>query len=56
MARVRSASLDAWIKARSTSNFALFAPWLKRTVDLQREIADRFGYDENRYDAPAQSL
>jgi carboxypeptidase Taq len=51
MARVRSASLDAWVKARSTSNFALFAPWLKRTVDLQREIADRFGYDENRYDA-----
>jgi carboxypeptidase Taq len=51
MARVRSASLDAWVKARSTSNFALFAPWLKRTVELQREMADRFGYVENRYDA-----
>ncbi|HEY4386872.1 MAG TPA: carboxypeptidase M32, partial [Ktedonobacteraceae bacterium] len=51
MARVGSASVDAWVKARATSNFALFAPWLKRTVDLQREVADRFGYQENRYDA-----
>ena len=51
MARVRSASLDAWVKARATSNFALFAPWLKRTVELQQEMADRFGYEENRYDA-----
>ncbi len=51
MARVRSASVDAWVKARSTSNFALFSPWLKRTVELQREIAERFGYEENRYDA-----
>jgi carboxypeptidase Taq len=51
MARVSSASVDAWVKARATSNFALFSPWLKRTVDLQREVADRFGYQENRYDA-----
>jgi carboxypeptidase Taq len=49
--RVEVASYEAWVKARTQSDFASFAPWLTRTVALQREIADRFGYQESRYDA-----
>ncbi len=50
-ARVQAASFEAWRRARENKDFASFAPWLKRTVLLQREIADRLGYDETRYDA-----
>lgn len=51
MARVGSASFEAWRTARATNDFALFAPWLTKTIALQREVADRFGYQETRYDA-----
>ena len=51
MARVQTASFEAWRHARTNNDFARFAPWLKRTVALQREIADHLGYDETRYDA-----
>ncbi|MBF6589800.1 MAG: carboxypeptidase M32 [Ktedonobacterales bacterium] len=51
MARVGAGSFEAWRKAKSQNDFALFAPWLARTVTLQREVADRLGYAETRYDA-----
>jgi carboxypeptidase Taq len=51
MERVKVASTEAWVTARQRSDFASFAPWLQRTVTLQREVADRFGYTESRYDA-----
>jgi carboxypeptidase Taq len=51
MARVGAGSFEAWRRARERNDFASFAPWLKRTVALQREVADRFGYAETRYDA-----
>jgi carboxypeptidase Taq len=50
-ARVEAASFEAWKRARETNDFTLFAPWLARTIALQREIADRYGYKETRYDA-----
>ncbi len=51
MARVSSASFDVWRRAREQNDFASFAPWLARTVALQREVADHLGYTETRYDA-----
>ncbi|HVB72420.1 MAG TPA: carboxypeptidase M32 [Ktedonobacteraceae bacterium] len=51
MARVSSGSFEAWRRARERNDFASFAPWLGRTVELQREVADHFGYLETRYDA-----
>nr|BBH94989.1 carboxypeptidase M32 [Thermogemmatispora argillosa] len=51
MARVEAASFEAWRRAREQNDFASFAPWLSRTVALQREVADRYGYRETRYDA-----
>ncbi len=51
IARVGAGSFEAWRRARERNDFASFAPWLARTVALQREVADRFGYEETRYDA-----
>ncbi|HEX8731346.1 MAG TPA: carboxypeptidase M32, partial [Ktedonobacterales bacterium] len=51
MARVEANSFEAWRKARATNDFALFAPWLTRTITLQREVADRLGFKKARYDA-----
>lgn len=51
MARVGAASFDAWRRARASSDFSIFSPWLTRTIALQREVADRLGYQETRYDA-----
>ncbi len=51
MARVDTASFEAWRRAKETNDFAVFAPLLSKTVTLQREVADRFGYEETRYDA-----
>jgi carboxypeptidase Taq len=51
LARVQSGSFEAWRRAREHNDFASFAPWLSRTVALQREVADCIGYAESRYDA-----
>lgn len=51
IARVQAGSFEAWRKARTNNDFASFAPWLNRTISLQREVADRLGYNETRYDA-----
>lgn len=51
MARVGAGSFEAWRRARENNDFASFAPWLARTIALQREVADRYGYSECRYDA-----
>ena len=51
MARVQASSFEAWRRARENNDFASFAPWLSRTVALQREVADHIGYAETRYDA-----
>src|SRR6266571_2287727 len=51
IARVQASSFEAWRQAREQNDFASFAPWLSRTVALQREVADRLGYSETRYDA-----
>ncbi len=51
IARVQAASFEAWRRAREHNDFASFAPWLGRTVALQREVADRIGFAETRYDA-----
>jgi carboxypeptidase Taq len=51
MARVETLSFEAWHKARTNNDFASFAPWLARTITLQREVADRLGFKATRYDA-----
>ncbi|MCA1775173.1 MAG: carboxypeptidase M32 [Loktanella sp.] len=40
----------AWAEARATSDFAIFRPYLERTVALAREQADALGHDGHPYD------
>jgi len=51
MARTSSLAREAWIKARSESNFAAFAPWLEKILGLVREQAECWGYATCAYDA-----
>jgi len=41
----------AWAEARKASDFGHFAPHLGKLVDLSREHAERWGYDDQLYDA-----
>ena len=41
----------AWAEARARSDFAIFLPWLERTVALAREQAECLGYEGHPYDA-----
>ena len=51
MARMEANAFEAWRRAREHSDFQGFAPWLTQIVGLQREVADRLGYQGVRYDA-----
>ena len=50
-AELRPRAAAAWIEARQTDSFGLFAPYLEETVQLQRAYADAIGYSEHPYDA-----
>lgn len=41
----------AWIKARGDNDFAYFAPYLKRIIELTKQYAELIGYGEHPYDA-----
>lgn len=51
IARTTTIAKDAWVKARAESKFALFAPHLRKLLDLKRQEADLVGYEGERYDA-----
>lgn len=44
-------SRAVWIKARQEDDYPAFAPYLKATVDLSRELSDAYGYEKRPYDA-----
>jgi carboxypeptidase Taq len=46
-----SAATAIWVKARAEGDFAVFAPYLEKTVAMARELADAIGYDGHPYDA-----
>lgn len=50
-AAVRAEANAAWIEARATDDFSLFAPWLAETVRNTRDYADALGWDAHPYDA-----
>jgi carboxypeptidase Taq len=50
-AALRTVAQSAWIEARAKSDFALFAPYLEKTVALSRAYADAIGWEEHPYDA-----
>ncbi len=42
---------EAWGAARSQARFALFAPHLERMLDLKRQVAEKYGWNTEPYDA-----
>ncbi len=50
-AEAQSRGFQAWVKARETSDFALFAPHFDRLLEMLRRKADYLGYEESPYDA-----
>ncbi|HJU35763.1 MAG TPA: carboxypeptidase M32 [Nitrososphaera sp.] len=41
----------AWRQAREKSDFAMYAPHLKKMIEIKRQIADKIGYEKHPYDA-----
>ncbi len=50
-AELRATSQAAWVQARSESRYEIFAPYLEKTVDLARQLADAIGWSGHPYDA-----
>lgn len=44
-------ALEAWARARQERDFSLFAPWLEKIVELNKQRAEYLGYKEHPYDA-----
>ncbi|HWP40789.1 MAG TPA: hypothetical protein VNL70_07675, partial [Tepidisphaeraceae bacterium] len=51
MTRTAVLAEAAWVQARQKSEFALFEPWLVKTLELKRREAECVGYTSNPYDA-----
>jgi carboxypeptidase Taq len=41
----------AWVKAREEDDFDSFRPWLEQVVELGQEMAELYGYEDEKYDA-----
>jgi Zn-dependent carboxypeptidase len=50
-ARVSSESENVWVEAKKTGDFELIKPYIKRIIEIKREIADALGYERERYNA-----
>ena len=50
-AAVSGQAREAWVRARAEDDFAHFQPWLEQIVRLCQEMADYYGYEDERYDA-----
>ncbi len=51
VARHAALSEGIWRKARKENDFGSFAPSLKKTVELSRQMAEHYGYQDDIYDA-----
>lgn len=49
--RAQNEAHHAWVHARAHSDFASFAPYLDRMMDLARRQADLRGFEDHPYDA-----
>lgn len=44
------AAHPAWIKARATNNYASYKPHMAKMIELNQELAELYGYEDERYD------
>ncbi len=53
--RAQSVAREAWIEARRKAEFFVFRPHLEKLLELNRRMADLWGYQESPYDALLES-
>ena len=51
LTETQSLAHEAWVDARSNSEFATFEPWLIKILDLQRRVAHAVGFEGAMYNA-----
>ncbi|UBV44291.1 carboxypeptidase M32 (plasmid) [Deinococcus taeanensis] len=51
LAALKGEAQDVWAGAKAASDFARFAPYLQRMVQLSRDLAGALGYEDHPYDA-----
>lgn len=49
--RLAAEGHEVWVQARKNNDFASFAPYLKRMMEITRQEADILGYEDHPYDA-----
>jgi carboxypeptidase Taq len=50
-ARLSGPAHAAWVKARAENDYAQFQPFLEQVIDMCQELADYYGYEDEKYDA-----
>ena len=50
-AAISGQSREAWVQARAENDFSRFRPWLEQVVELCQEMAEYYGYEDEKYDA-----
>ena len=51
MAKKKSEAFHQWTKSRAKSDFASFAPYLFKLVEMKKQEAEYIGYEDRPYDA-----
>ncbi|RMG95464.1 MAG: carboxypeptidase M32, partial [Chloroflexi bacterium] len=51
VSQVSGPARNAWVQARAENDFATFKPWLEQVVALCQEMAELYGYEDEKYDA-----
>lgn len=51
MSTISGQARVVWVKARQDNDFASFRPWLEQVVGLAQEMAELYGYQDEKYDA-----
>lgn len=46
-----AAAYQTWLQAKETNDYPLFAPYLQKTIDYSRQVAEHLGYEDQLYDA-----
>lgn len=41
----------AWVQARAENDYAHFQPYLEQVIDMCQELAEYYGYEDEKYDA-----
>lgn len=50
-AEISGKATPIWVQARQDDDFNAFAPWLEKVVALGQEMAEYYGYENEKYDA-----